>query len=91
MAEYYFVQSNLSLIIIFHFTNYYISAFTDSKVAEKTRSKEKHVESLLHELVAWAPDYDSTLVVWIDFVVRSDSHPGNTNSKEFRNPFGEVS
>ena len=91
MAEYYFVQSNLSLIIIFLITNYHIIAFTDSKVAEKTRSKEKHVESLLHELVAWAPDYDSTLVVWIDFVVRSDSHPGNTNSKEFQNPFLEAS
>ena len=91
MAQYYFVQSNLSLIIIFHFTNYYRSAFTDSKVAEKTRSKEKHVESLLHEPVAWAPNYDSTLVVWIDFVIRNDSHLGNTNFKESENPFLEVS
>ncbi len=63
MAKYYFVQSNLSLIIIFLITNYYVIAFTDSKVAEKTRAKEKHVESLLHELVASAPNYDSTLVV----------------------------
>ena len=91
MAEYYFVKSNLSLIIIFLITNYHIIAFTDSKVAEETRSIEKHVESLLHELVAWAPDYDSTLVVWIDFVVRSDSHLGNTNSKESENPFIEAS
>ena len=91
MAQYYFVQSNLSPIIIFLITYYHLIAFTDSKVAERTRSKEKHVESLLHELVASAPDYDSTLVVWIDFVVRSDSHPGNTNSKEFQNPFVEVS
>ena len=91
MAKYYFVQSNLSLIIIFLITNYHVIAFTDSKVAEKTRAKEKHVESLLHELVASAPNYDSTLLVWIDFVVRSDSHPGNTNSKEFQNPFLEAS
>ena len=63
MAQYYFVQSNLSLIIIFLITYYHLIAFTDSKVAERTRSKEKHVESLLHELVASAPDYDSTLVV----------------------------
>ena len=91
MAQYYFVQSNLSLIIIFLITNYHIIAFIDSKVAEKTRSKEKHVESLLHELVAWAPDYDSTLVVWIDFVIRNDSHLGNTNSKESENPFLKVS
>ena len=91
MAEYYFVQSNLSLIIIFLITNYHIIAFTDSKVAEKMRSKEKHVESLLHEPVAWAPNYDSTLVVWIDFVIRNDSHLGNTNSKEFENPFLEAS
>ena len=63
MAQYYFVQSNLSLIIIFLITNYHIITFIDSKVAEKTRSKEKHVESLLHELVDSAPDYDSTLVV----------------------------
>ncbi len=91
MAQYYFVQSNLSPIIIFLITNYHIIAFTDSKVAEKTRSKEKYVESLLHELVAWAPGYDSTLVVWIDFVVRSVSHLDNTNSKESENPFLEVS
>ena len=52
MAQYYFVQSNLSPIIIFLITYYHLIAFTDSKVAERTRSKEKHVESLLHELVA---------------------------------------
>ena len=91
MAEYYFVQSNLSLIIIFLITNYHIIAFTDSKVAEKMRSIEKHVDSLQLELVAWAHDYDSTLVVWIDFEVRSDSHLGNTNSKESENPFIEAS
>ena len=91
MAQYYFVQSNLSPIIIFLITNYHIIAFIDSKVAEKTRSKEKHVESLLHEPVAWAPNYDSTLVVWIDFVIRNDSHLGNTNSKESENPFLKAS
>ena len=52
MAQYYFVQSNLSLIIIFLITNYHIIAFTDSKVAEKMRSIEKHVDSLQLELVA---------------------------------------
>ena len=61
------------------------------KVIELTQSIEKHVDSLQLELVALAPDYDSTLVVWIDFVVRSDSHPGNTNSKEFQNPFVKAS
>ena len=51
MAEYYFLQSNLSLEIPFLQTNHYLIVLTDWKATDETKSKEKHVESLQLELV----------------------------------------
>ena len=61
------------------------------EATNEPQSTEMHVGSLRLELVAWAPDYDSTSGAWISGAAGSDFHPNNIDSRESENPSLEAS